>query len=218
MTTEEQAAQAAAEAEAKKAAEEAARKAEEEKRSADPAIIQAKLDRSIAEEKKLRERAQKLEAEAAKRAAEDEEKAKKLLEEQGKHKELYESEAKKAKDLAERVAKYEAAQRQRADAALSQIPEHLRAFAPQDPEKAEEYAQQIRQSLTPGAPPPKPPPPGSAPIAPPPPPAPGGPKPEKFTVIDAQRSGVTRDPKEKAELAAKERAWMTHVRQHPEDA
>jgi hypothetical protein len=147
-----------------------------------------------------------------KREAEDEEKAKALLAEQGKHKELYEAEAKRAKELADKVTAYEAAQRTRADAALAQIPEHLRAFAPADPVKAEEYASTILKSLqpAPGAPPA--PRPTTAPAAPAPvPPATTG-EPPKPTAAEMQESSYTRDPKRKAELEAKINAWQKSQR------
>lgn len=147
-----------------------------------------------------------------KREADDEEKAKALLAEQGKHKELYEAEAKRAKELADKVTAYEAAQRTRADAALAQIPEHLRAFAPADPVKAEEYASTILKSLqpAPGAPPA--PRPTTAPAAPAPvPPATTG-EPPKPTAAEMQESSYTRDPKRKAELEAKINAWQKSQR------
>ena len=219
MTTEEQAAQAAAEA-AKKATDEAAAKAaadEAEKANKDPAVLQAKYERTVAEEKKARERAQKAESELAKRAAEDEEKAKKLLEEQGKHKELYETEAKARKELAEKVARYEAGQRARADAALQAIPEHLRAFAPADPEKAEEYARTVQASLTPGAPPPLPKPPGSTPAVPPPPPPAGGGAGPSFPK-QAFETLAYLGKREAPERAAAQKAvdeWKQWKQQHP---
>lgn len=147
-----------------------------------------------------------------KREAEDEEKAKALLAEQGKHKELYEAEAKRAKELADKVASYEAVQRARADAALAQIPEHLRAFAPADPVKAEEYAATIQKSITaaPGAPAPKPPATAPAAPAPVPPASPG--EPPKPTAAEMQESSFTRDPKRKAELEAKINAWQKSQR------
>lgn len=142
----------------------------------------------------------------------EEERQKKALEDQGKHKELYEAAEAQRKALADKVQSYEAVQRTRADAALAQIPEHLRAFAPTDPVKAEEYASTVLKSIqpAPGAPPaPKP---ATAPAGPAPvPPAATG-EPPKPSAAEMQESSYTRDPKRKAELQAKIDAWQKHQR------
>ena len=181
-------------------------------RSTDPAVLSARLDKSIEAEKAARDRAQKAEAEAQRLAALEADRQKKLLEEQGKHKELYEAAEKERKAMAEKVAAYETVQRARADAALAQIPEHLRAFAPADPVKAEEYAAAVLKSSTPAPGAPTPPRPTTAPAAPAPAPtaAPGAPP--KPTPAEMQESSYTRDPKRKAELEAKINAWQKHQR------
>lgn len=181
-------------------------------RSTDPAVLSARLDKAIADEKAARARAQAAEAEAQRLAAAEADRQKKLLEEQGKHKELYEAESKRAKELADKVAAYETAQRARADAALAQIPEHLRAFAPADPVKAEEYAAAVLKSSTPAPGAPTPPRPATAPAAPAPAPTATPGAPPKPTPAEMQESSYTRDPKRKAELEAKINAWQKHQR------
>lgn len=156
-------------------------------RSNDPAVLSARLDKSIEAEKAARDRAQKAEAEAQRLAALEADRQKKLLEEQGKHKELYEAAEKERTSLAEKVAAYETVQRARADAALAQIPEHLRAFAPADPVKAEEYAAAVLKSSTPAPGAPTPPRPTTAQAAPPAPNHSSAAAPEAPTVSERVR-------------------------------
>ncbi len=181
-------------------------------RSTDPAVLSARLDKAIADEKAARARAQAAEAEAQRLAAAEADRQKKLLEEQGKYNELYAAAEKERKELAEKLATYEAQVRARADAALALIPEDLRADAPPDPVKAEAYAQKILKLTTPAPGAPTPPRPATAPAAPAPAPTATPGAPPKPTPAEMQESSYTRDPKRKAELEAKINAWQKHQR------
>lgn len=126
--------------------------------SDDPVITKAKLEKSVAAEKQLRERLRKLEEAESERA-------RKAAEESGQFKSLYESESAKAKDLSAKLERYEKAIHATRERDLASIPEHLRAFAPEDPEKFAEYVAATRaQAPATTAPAPRPAtPPASAP-------------------------------------------------------
>lgn len=188
----------------------------------DPKALRAELERARKEAAKYRTQAREA-AEEKRKATES------ALAEQGKHKELAEARAKaleeKEKELAElRTFKSErdqreAEERQKREAQVAAdfvaLPEDVRADVPDDDLRAKEIAVRTYQRAQ-GKAPSKPP--ATAAVAPAPAALGGAAKPERFTANDALRLGATYDRVEKQKLIAKQKAWLAHVQQHPEDA